>query len=521
MTVEAPSPEAQVPEAPKSESLYGGFGIGVLVIAVTGLRLLYLTLSPFDLHPDEAQYWSWSLEPAWGYFSKPPMIAWVIAVATALCGEGEACIKAASPIAHGITACFVYATAACLYDRRAAFLAALLFLTLPGVSFSATIMSTDPLLLTCWAAALYIAVRLWYGEAYTLSWWMALGLALGLGLNAKYAMAYFLIGLVLWLLMVGEARRSLLGHGRGWLGLLIALTVAGLLILPNIHWNYEHGFVTFAHTAANADISGIELHPRKAVEFLASQLGVFGPLSFAILLGLLIWPPGWFADPPARFLVAFTLASLLPIIAVSFLSRAHANWAATAYVAASIWISGILMSPAAGAFGRFLLKFSILLHIAVAGAALGGTIGQTAPGLYWGKPLPARFEPFKYYTGWKALGDKITELQTAHPGLPLLSSDRMMVASALYYVEPKPVIIQAWHPTPEITNHFRLKRPWKGPTGASALLLSRRGDPAPVLARFDSHELLATLTVPVATGETRTVRVFHVKGFLGYKRAQR
>lgn len=512
--------EAQTHESSSAESLYGPFGIAVLVIAITALRLIYLVLSPFDLHPDEAQYWSWSLAPAWGYFSKPPMIAWVIGAATAVCGTGEACIKAASPIAHAVTACFIYATASCLYDRRAAFLAALLYLTLPGVSFSATVMSTDPLVLTFWAAALYVAVRLWHGEAYTLSWWAALGLTLGLGLNAKYAMAFFFFGFILWISMVGEARRELLGHGRGWLGLTIALLVAGLCIFPNVHWNYTHGFVTFSHTAANADIAGIELHPKKAVEFLASQLGVFGPFTFAVLIGLLIWPPGWVRDPRARFLAAFTLASLLPILAVSLLSRAHANWAATAYVAASIWIAGILMGPAAGAFGRFLLKFSIVLHVAVAGAILGGAIGQTAPGLYWGKPLPGRFEPFKYYTGWRALGEKISALQAAHPGLPLIAHDRMMLAAALYYVKPQPVIIQAWNPDPNMVDHFRLTRPWQGPIAASALLLSWRGDPGPVLARFESHELLATLSVPVATGQTRSVRVFKVTGFMGYKRAQ-
>ncbi len=512
--------DTQDREVPSGESLHGPFGIAVVVIAVTALRLLYLLVSPLDLHPDEAQYWSWSLAPDWGYFSKPPLIAWLIAAETVLCGAGEACIKAGSPIAHAITAGFIYATAACLYDRRAAFYAALLYLTLPGVSFSAAIMSTDPLLLVFWSAALYVVVRLWHGEAYSLGWWAALGAVLGLGLNAKYAMGFFLAGFVLWLCLVGEARRGLLGHGRGRLGLLIALGLAALLILPNAYWNYKNGFVTFSHTVANADIGEIVLRPRKAAEFLASQLGVFGPLSFAALLGLLIWPPAWFRDSRARLLASFTVATLLPILAVSFLSRAHGNWAATAYVAASIWLVGTLMGPTAGAFGRLLVKFSIVLHAAAAVAVLGGTVGQAAPGLYWGKPVPARFEPFKYYTGWRALGERISQLQAEHPGLPLLGHDRMLVAAALYYVTPQPVIILSWHPTDRVADHFALKRPWKGPVGADALVLNWRGDPAPVLARFESSAPVATLRVPVATGETRTVRVFHARGFLGYKRAQ-
>lgn len=516
--------DTQEPQSPAP--FYGPGGMALMVGAVTLVRLFYLFISPLELHPDEAQYWSWSLALDWGYFSKPPMIAWLIAATTAFCGMEEACVKLASPLAHAVAAGFIYGTGACLYDRRAGFWAGLLYLTLPGVSFSSTVISTDPPLLACWAAALYVAARLWEGEAYSLGWWAALGVALGLGLLSKYAMGFFLLGLVLWLLVTGSARRELLGHGRGWLGLLIALATAGLLIFPNLVWNLENGFVTFAHTADNANftvpqtLSELDLRPRKAVEFLASQLGVFGPLTFAVLLGFLIWPWSWIRDSRARMLAAFTLATLLPILIVSLLSRAHANWAATAYVAASVWLAGVLSDKSAGRLGGAILKGSILLHVAAAAAVLGGAVGQAAPGLFWGKPVPARYEPFKYYVGWRALGEKITALQEKYPGLPLLSNDRMMIASALYYVSPQPVIIQAWHPGGPVSDHFELKRPWKGPLGADALLVSRRGDPAPVLKRFRAHELVATLSVPIATGENRTVRVFRVRGFLGYKRGQ-
>jgi hypothetical protein len=41
--------------------------------------VLRLWLSGFGgVHPDEAYYWTWSLDPRLGYFDHPPMIAWVI-----------------------------------------------------------------------------------------------------------------------------------------------------------------------------------------------------------------------------------------------------------------------------------------------------------------------------------------------------------------------------------------------------------------------------------------------------------
>jgi len=67
-------------------------------VLITLVRLAGLATSSVDLFTDEAQYWSWSRELSWGYFSKPPLIAWIIHVAESLCGSSEACVRAPSPI---------------------------------------------------------------------------------------------------------------------------------------------------------------------------------------------------------------------------------------------------------------------------------------------------------------------------------------------------------------------------------------------------------------------------------------
>jgi 4-amino-4-deoxy-L-arabinose transferase-like glycosyltransferase len=54
--------------------------IGIFA-AITVIRLIGLGTSNVDLFTDEAQYWSWSRELSWGYFSKPPLIAWIIHLA--------------------------------------------------------------------------------------------------------------------------------------------------------------------------------------------------------------------------------------------------------------------------------------------------------------------------------------------------------------------------------------------------------------------------------------------------------
>ena len=65
--------------------------IWVLVIGLAVLlcfRLLALAANGTDLFFDEAQYWSWGQDPAFGYYSKPPLIGWIIGAAGASCGNG-------------------------------------------------------------------------------------------------------------------------------------------------------------------------------------------------------------------------------------------------------------------------------------------------------------------------------------------------------------------------------------------------------------------------------------------------
>ena len=188
--------------------------LGLLLV----VRLVALRYNATDLFFDEAQYWSWSLEPAFGYYSKPPLIAWVIRAATEVCGTSEFCIRAPSPILHTLTALAIFALGQRLYGSATGIWSAIVYATLPGVSASAGIISTDVPLLFCWAAALLGLV----GLIETRGWLPALvlGAALGLGLNAKYAMAYFVVCLSVYLAVTPE-HRGLVRDKRLWAALAL------------------------------------------------------------------------------------------------------------------------------------------------------------------------------------------------------------------------------------------------------------------------------------------------------------
>ena len=232
-----------------------------LLAALTIVRLIGLHLSTVDLYVDESQYWGWSREFAFGYFSKLLLIAWTIRLATAICGDGEACVRSAAPLFYFGTSLLAFAIARALYDETTAFLAAVLTALAPGVAFSARIISTDVPLLFFWALALLAYVRLLKGGGWHSA--ITLGIAFGLGLLAKYAMAYFALSVAVAALVDADARR-LLRSRKLWAAAIVGLLVAA----PNLIWNARNGFLTFAHTGDNISGGGMVFDARNGLAFL-------------------------------------------------------------------------------------------------------------------------------------------------------------------------------------------------------------------------------------------------------------
>ncbi len=315
------------------------------IFVVTVARLVALIASPLDLGPDEAQYWRWGETLEWGYWSKPPLIAWAIHASTAMFGDLEWAVRFFAPLSHGIGAAVLVLLGREMFGLRIGILAGLGYLFMPGVTLSSAIMSTDGLLLPIWATGLLMLWRLREGTG---GWFAAagLGLAIGFGLLAKYAMMYFLIGLALVAVFDQPSRRALLSLKGGF-----ALALAAIVFAPHLAWNAANSFTTVSHTADNANWGAHLFNPENALKFLSDQMGVFGPVSFlALLFGVFMMrggPKGWLTEPRDRFLLAFILPALVIILVQAIISRAHANWAATAYPAASVLVAAWLcrLSP--------------------------------------------------------------------------------------------------------------------------------------------------------------------------------
>ena len=379
--------------APSTGFKYTRMTLLVLAVLLV-VRVAGIIASPLNLGPDEAQYWRWSQTLDWGYYSKPPLIAWVIAASTSLFGDAEWAVRLPAPVLHTLAAAVIFVLARQIYDARVGTYASLGYALMPGVVLSSGLMTTDGILLPIWAIALLALWKL-RGAPGHWRWAIALGCALALGFLAKYAMIYFVIGMIAASLFDAPTRAVFRSRNG-----VVIVSVAFLVLLPHLAWNAAHGFQTLEHTADNADWNGPLFHPEHALRFVADQMGIVGPIGFAVLVTAIISvlyerrSESGAALAGTHWLLCFTLPAIAIILVQAVTSRAHANWAVTAYIAGNILIAHWVTRPSPWRTRGWVIAAAVIAGTALAipDLSLGvrvGTGGTFAAGVllagYFGK----------------------------------------------------------------------------------------------------------------------------------------
>ncbi len=472
-----------------------------VLVAITAYRALVLYFSGLTLYVDEAQYWTWSQSLAWGYYSKPPVIAAVIAATTAVCGHGELCIKSGALLIYPLTALLIYALTLRLSNARTALWAAAVFITLPGVSFSSLIISTDVPLFLCWTAALYGFVRAL--ESNHWRWWLLTGLASGLGLLTKYTMGIFAISAALYLLTTPDQRPQFRNPR-----LYLSAALAAIVFAPNLWWNAHHGWPTLQHTAEISQFERSGLHWDDLVEFLGGQAALIGPVLFVAFAALIFRRP---KDPPPqkqKLLACFTWPFLALISVQALLGGANANWAAMTYAAGTIWLVLWLLPQHRG-----VLVAAVALNLALAVLAYHYHALTRLAGI----EMTAKSDVYKRIQGWDQAGAGVRELLVKNPGARLLTDERDLIAQMNYYARPQGQDAVIWNPRAVVETHFHLSTTMQDKTGQDFVFLSRNPELRPMLADcFSSQQRAGEVLVPIARNYALDLHAWRLNGFKGY-----
>ena len=111
------------------------------------IKIIAIHLTNFDLFGDEAQYWLWSQNLDFGYYSKPPLLSWIIALVCSIFGNSIFVIKMIPVFLYCLTSYVVFLLSKKLFsNNEIACLTALTFFLMPAVSFSSFFISTDIIL---------------------------------------------------------------------------------------------------------------------------------------------------------------------------------------------------------------------------------------------------------------------------------------------------------------------------------------------------------------------------------------
>ena len=486
-----------------------------LLACVVVVRLVFLGffIGVTDLAGDEAYYWDWGRQPDWGYYSKPPLIGWLMTLVSALSGGGTEWAVRGMALLLGTGSLLVLrALTRRLFDERAAFLTVLLVVLTPANAALNLFLTIDAPLVLLWTAALLL---FWRAAERPAAWgrWLALGAVLGLGVLSKQMMLVFPLLMAVWAALSGETR-GLLRRAPFWTSILMAVAA----LAPVLWWNQQHQWITLEHTRHHFNADAVTLAERAGdfAQFPALQALLYSPVTWGLLM-VLLWRVGrgWRRLPAkARYLAVFSALPLPVFFLLALRQQVNPNWPAVFYIGLFAllggWMSGALGEALSGRWQRraFVVGgvFTSVIYLLPVAIELAGWQGK--------KPVDA----FVELRGWSEAGQQAGAFLERCPRpeqtLLVVLGHRYNAAHLAFHLPQRPRVFR-WERDGRVMSQYEV---WPAPedkVGWDALVIypdSDTGRPRnPVSTHFtrwfESHEALGEIRVAIGNGREYSAQV--------------
>lgn len=417
---------------------------------------------PFDLAGDEAHYWEWSRQLDWSYYSKGPLVAYIIAAGRWLLGEWSISRVGNEMLAVRLPAVFLsvltmvgIATLAWRVTRKSSVVAAALGITvtMPIFAVGAKLMTIDAPLMALWVWTLVLVHAGLRGPSVLP--WLGAGVLIALGILAKYNML-LLFPAVLITVVVSPELRVYLRRPGPYLATLIGMLGFG----PILYWNAQNNWVSFRHVAGQAGVAGeSSLNLAGPFEYVGGQLAVVNAFWF---IGLCVAVVLLWRRPTAeneqqtpwetRLLIVAAAMPFIVFLGFSPLTKIQPNWPVTGLAAGvivlALWIRRRWLTPMAGVQRQmrlylwggagFGLLAIFLLHNTVWLMPLFKYMTRNAP--EWELTPVAQLDPTARLRGWQELGRGIARvIGDIEPGMPepFILTDNYQLASQIAFYVPQ------------------------------------------------------------------------------------
>jgi len=336
----------------------GWTGILLAALGILSFRIAYLIwVCPYDLVPDEAQYWDWSRRLDWSYYSKGPAVAWLIAPSVSLFGITEWAVRIPAALASCAASLLLarFALSVSGGNTRAGWFAFLLFNLIPVFQGTAQFMTTDGPYYVCWITTAFIGWLMAKRPTSSTSLFFILGSMIGIGMLCKYTILLALPGILIYLFRHGMYSRQ------QKLAALLAV-LAGILFfsMPIYIWNIQRGWPTLAHLIGATRLpggdapahSGWPYNPLWTLSYLIYPLVILAPPATFLLFRALreaFQPQNRQTD--FRPIMSYALHTAIPILAfyllVSTRTDVKLNWPVAGFTVFIVPLACYLATPQA------------------------------------------------------------------------------------------------------------------------------------------------------------------------------
>ena len=252
----------------------------VLYIAATKLFVQLLVAGRYGIFRDELYYLACAEHLDWGYVDQPPLIAIVAWFARHVLGSSLLGLRFLPALAG---AGLVWLTGKLAREMGGGRFA-------QGLAAFAVLASPIFLLFHHWLTMNAFEPLIWMGAALCVAraintgrptYWLWLGVVIGVGMQTKYSVAFFALGIVAGLILTRH--RRFLRSKWIWLGAIAAF----LIFLPNLIWLIRHEF-PFLELMSNIRHSGRDV-ARGPLAFVLDQAMIMNPILFPLWLAGLAW----------------------------------------------------------------------------------------------------------------------------------------------------------------------------------------------------------------------------------------
>lgn len=371
----------------------------LLVIA----KVLFTLRPEIDLFTEEAQYWLWSQNMAWHYYSKPPLVAVLNYISTAILGNTELGVRI-NAILCGVGMSWVtFLFGRHLYSPKVGFWSAMILQAMPMWWLASTFHMTDSSLAFFWALSIYLAYR--GVEDGKKSWWIGAGVAAAFGLMAKMVMILIFPFLLLYLIYI----KSWKAQSKNYI-LFVLITLLGFI--PALIWNWQNNFDTFKHLAALSGGGGGESKPFDAgkafgqfFEYVGGQLAMISIFLIPLFFGA-FRKTIQSQERANVYLLLPAVMSWAGFAFLSFLTSIEVNWPVFAYSSLAILMAAWICNQS--------VRWQKIRNWGV-GLSIGLPLFFLLPDITFLKSIPAikkvEKSAFRRMAGYEPLAERLEVLQ--------------------------------------------------------------------------------------------------------------